>query len=227
MQFAEHTNTFPEDLVWSRGILQSAAFICLALVFFAGCAAPFSDLQSAKLAGKGKSEVTPSFSSVHFSDDEQTGHAQDHFGVQAAIGVSDRADLRLRYERIVMEKDGEDPFNVFALGPKIGVIKDVLALNLPVGFALRDNIDVSKTWQFHPTLLLMLLSGDLLELNTSAKALVPLNRDDSDVLIAFNVSPGISTDLEKWAIRPEVGLLLNPGEDGHYIHFSIGITVYP
>ena len=215
MQFATPTNMFSEDSMWLRGILLSAAFVCLALVFLGGCAAPFSELQSAKLAGKGKSEVTPSFSSVHFSNDEQTGHAQDHLGLQAAIGVSDKVDLRLRYERIVMDKEGEDAFNVFALGPKIGIVEDVLALNLPVGFALRDNIDVSETWEFHPTLLFTLLSGDQLELNTSAKALVPLNREDSDVLIAFNASPGISTDLEKWAIRPEVGLLLNPGEDGH------------
>lgn len=217
---------------YARYINTTTVITCLllsALVLLAGCAAPFSDLQSAKTVGKGKAEITPSFSAVYFDDDNNdTGHIQDHLGLQAALGMSEKVDLRLRFERITVDKDGEAPFNVLAFGPKIGITENTVALNLPVGFALREGTETSDTWQFHPTLLLTLISGDTLEINTSAKALVPLKgSENSDTLIAFNLGMGVSTDIEKWAIRPELGILLNPGEDGRFMHFSVGLAVYP
>ena len=216
MQYAKYTNT-----ISGRSIL-----LLIILVFLAGCSAPFSDLQSAKLVGKGKAEITPSFSSVYM-DSTDTRHVQNHLGLQTAYGMSDKVDFRLRFERISIDKDGEEPVNVIGFGPKIGIVEDTLALNLPFGFALHDNADISKSWEFHPTLLLTLISGNLFEVNTSAKALIPLNRENAETLVAFNLGTGISTNMEKWAIRPELGLLLNPGEDGHFMQFSIGLTIYP
>jgi hypothetical protein len=192
-----------------------------------GCAAPFSDLQNAKLVGTGKVEANTSFSTVYFDNDTDAQHAQSHFGFQTAYGISKRVDFRLRYERIAVDKEGEAPFNVLGFGPKLGIVKDIAALNLPIGLAFRDDVDVSETLQFHPTLLLTMPGGKNFEVNTSAKALVPLTDKDSDVLIAFNLGTGISTNIEKWAVRPEFGFLLNPGENGRFIHFSIGLAVYP
>lgn len=228
MQYAKYKVTIPECSTWSRVNPLFAVITCLLLVsvFLAGCAAPFSDLQSAKLAGKGKVEATPSFSSISF-DDEESRHVQDHLGLQAAYGVSDMADFRLRFEHIVLDKDDEDPFNVIGFGPKIRVVKDVVALNLPFGFALHDGTDVSDTWSFHPTLLFTPLRTSTFEINTSGKALIPLNSENSEVLIAFNLGAGLSTNIEKWAIRPELGILINPGEDGHFMHLSIGLAVSP
>ena len=229
MQYARCINTisgFPE---WLRGTLPSTVIPCLllsALVLLAGCAAPFSDLQSAKTVGKAKAEITPSFSAIYI-DDTDTEHVQNHLGIQAAFGMSDSVDFRMRFERITLDKDGDNLFNVLAFGPKIGIVEDTVALNLPVGFALSDSTDSSETWQFHPTLLFTLLSESNFELNTSAKALIPLKNDEIDTLVAFNIGMGISGDMEKWAIRPELGFLLNPGEDGHFMHLSIGLAVYP
>ena len=232
MQCEKYESITSGRSTWSCAISPIAvitSFLFPILVFLAGCAAPFSDLQSAKLVGKSKAEATPSFSSAHYSDDANTGtrHVQNHYGIQAAYGMSNKVDFRLRFEHILLEKEGEDPFNVIGFGPKIAIVEDVAALNLPFGFALRDGIDVSQTWEFHPTLIFTPLSAGQFEINTSAKALVPLNRDNSDVLVAFNLGAGLSTDIEKWAIRPELGVLLNPGEDGYFTQFSIGLAIYP
>ncbi|MFC1713505.1 hypothetical protein ACFL6S_07555 [Candidatus Poribacteria bacterium] len=232
MKCDKYTNIASGHSTWFRAIPTITliiSFLFSILVFLAGCAAPFSDLQSAKLVGKSKAEATPSFSSAHYSDDANTGtrHVQNHYGIQAAYGMSSKVDFRLRFEHIILEKEGEDPFNVIGFGPKIAIVEDVAALNLPFGFALRDEIDISETWEFHPTLIFTPLSANQFEINTSAKALIPLNRKNSDVLIAFNLGAGLSTDIEKWAIRPELEILLNPGEDGHFMHFSIGLAIYP
>ncbi len=39
---------------------------------------------------------------------------------------------------------------------------------------------------------------------------------DNDDLFAFNVGLGLSNDLTKWVLRPEAGVLVNPGEDGTF-----------
>lgn len=208
---------------WFRTILPFLVITCLlffVLVFLPGCAPVFSDLQSAKLVGKGKFEATPSFSSVYFSSDGETDHVQNHFGLQVAYGMGNNVDFRLRFERITIS------LNVLGFGPKIGTEKGRVALCLPIGFAFGEDVEVSETWEFHPTLLFTLPIGNNFEFNPSAKALIPLNREGSDVLVAFNLGAGISANLKKWVIRPELGFLFNPGEDGHYRHFSIGFTIY-
>lgn len=58
------------------------------------CAPVFSDIQSARLAGKGNFEATPHFTTASFTSDSETDHVQNHFGLQVAYGISDRFDVR-------------------------------------------------------------------------------------------------------------------------------------
>ena len=41
------------------------------------------------------------------------------------------------------------------------------------------------------------------------------------------VRAGISTNLDRWAFRPEVGLVVNPGEDGTTWGWTLGISLRP
>ena len=180
--------------------------------FLAGCAPVFSDLQSAKLVGRDQVEVTPGYTGV-FSEGE---HVQDEFGLQFATGLADRVDLRVRYTHV-------EGVNVVGLGPKVSLLKDRIAVAVPVGFAFGSDVQSSKTWQIHPTLLLTAPVDRHVELNVSGKVLVPFS--DSDTTVAFNVGLGLG-NLERWAIRPEFGMLFDPGQSGHYTQFSIGFTYF-
>ena len=179
------------------------------------CVPVFSDLQSAKLVGKGRVEATPSFTSV-------TG-VQNQAGLQLATGVHDKVDLRLRYERVMVED--EPGVNVLGFGPKIELFKNYAALYVPVGFAFGGGIDSNETWAVHPTLLLTGQVHPAVEINWSAKYLVPLNEAGGDNLLAFNLGLGLGPAQGRWTIRPEFGWLVDPGEDGHYTQLSIGISV--
>ncbi len=136
-------------------------------------------------------------------------------------------DFRLRYERISVDLDGDGSFgvNILGFGPKFSLIKDMVAVYVPIGFAFGEDIEVSETWQIHPTLLITLPVSKYIEFNPSAKILIPI-KGEQDTLVAFNLSTAISANLEKWAIRPEIGFLYNPGESGHFMHFSIGFTYF-
>lgn len=190
------------------------------------CVAPFSDLQSARLVGPDRIEVTPSYSAVSLSVDDETEKVQNNFGVQVAMGMSDRADIRFRYERVNFDDSDGEGMNVLGLGPKFGLVTDRVAVYVPVGFAFGDDIETSETIQVHPTLLLTMPLNQYLEINGSGKALIPITEREIDDLLAFNIGLGASSDMERWVVRPELGFLFNPGEEGHMRHLSIGLTYY-
>jgi hypothetical protein len=194
------------------------------IFLFVGCAPTFSELQSAKLVGKDQLEVTPYYSSTVYHETSDSEKAQNHFGVQAAIGLLENLDFRLRYEQI-KTSDGSFDVHVFGAGPKFAFIKDYLAGYFPVGFGFGDDVVPSETWQIHPTLLATFPFGDFLEFNPSTKVMIPF-RDNQEIRFALNFGVGLSTNLNKWSIRPEYGFLFQPGASGNFQHFSIGLTLY-
>jgi hypothetical protein len=214
------------DRVTTRRASISGLLACAGL---SACAPVFSDLQSARLVGRDRVEVTASASRVSVSseelDDGDDIDVTDQFGVQVATGLTDWMDARLRFERVELKDAGGDEVggvNVLGLGPKFQIVKDRVAAYLPVGLAFGEDVDASETWQFHPTLLLTLPAHRNVEMNASAKCLIPL-RGELDNVVAFNFGLGLGR-LESWAIRPEVGFLINPGESGHFTHFSLGVS---
>lgn len=186
------------------------------------CAPPFSELQSARLAGMDRVELTGSYSYVAASVDGESEKIADQFGFQLATGIATTVDMRFRYERVSV---GDDfAINVVGAGPKLSFVKDRVAFYVPLGFAFGEDIEVNDSWQIHPTLLGTIPVADQVEVNGSAKVLFPF-KSDLDTTLAFNLGLGIG-NFEKLVVRPEVGFLINPGEEGHVRHFSIGLTYY-
>jgi hypothetical protein len=62
------------------------------------------------------------------------------------------------------------------------------------------------------------------DFNPSLKYLVMLCKGCQNAM-AVNAGFAFSSDLTKWSIRPEYGLMFNPNEKGHYNHFSIGLSL--
>ncbi|MCK4539406.1 MAG: hypothetical protein KAV42_11475 [Candidatus Krumholzibacteria bacterium] len=198
--------------------------VCLTALFVNGCAPSFSELQSAKLVEMNRVEVAANYSMVSFLHEGENEKMQDHFGLQFAYGVLDNVNFRFRYERIDVDPL-DTGVNAWGFGPKICLKKDVAAIYLPVGFATGENIETSESWQFHPTLLTTAPVNEYMELNTSFKYLLTFDEDSNDYF-AFNLGLGLSNDLARYAIRPEVGILIDPGSDGIFWHFSVGLSLF-
>ncbi len=190
------------------------------------CAPLSSDLQSARLVGKKRIEITPGYSSVQFAEKEaQTGEKKPQessgklIGLQVAYGLSDKVDIRLRAEHFQFR---EFSANVFSIGPKVSLVKDRVALYLPVWF-----VDF-KPVQLQPTLLLTFpIIKNKIEFNPSVKSILSVGGYDAGtgLMIAVNGGLGISTDLSKWAIRPEYSLVKDISKGSLYRSFSIGLSL--
>ena len=206
--------------------------ILLSILFIVGCAPiTFSNLQSAKMTRKGKFEFTPSFS---------TSINTNSFGLQTSYGLNNKYNFRLRLERIMIDFDefesGSSNFidmSIFnskanithlSFGIKYQLLKNKSAIYIPISFTKIDN-DSEIIKQIEPTYI-HTFSFKNFEINPSIKALIPLDSNTKDYLLAYNLGFGISSNLSKWVIRPEVGILTSPLEEGGIPHMSIGLSLY-
>jgi hypothetical protein len=203
--------------------IASATIATFVPVLATGCIAPFSEMHGARLTGQGRVEATPFYSAMYSSNDGETENVYNHLGAHLAFGMSEKVDFRVRIERVAVEGEPDDAFTVIGAGPKFALSRDRAALFLPVGAAFGNGLETSETVQFHPALLFTLPLNDRIELNPSIKALIPLN-GDGGVQFAGNLGLAFGPDIRKWAIRPEVGMLMKPGEDGSALHASIGLS---
>ena len=211
-----------QDLFTARTSLAAVLALILSL-----SACVTSDLQSARLVGPGKFEVTPSYTMASFSGDGETERTTNQFGIQVARGLTPRIDLRLRYEYIDIVSEREEGFSILGFGPKFGVVEDRLAIHAPVGFAFGGNVDdSSESWLFRPTVLFTHTISDQAEITTAGKGVVWLNDDDIDDLLGASLGLGLSSDLDRWVVRPEFGFLRNPGEEGTLWHWGVGFTLF-
>ncbi|MFC1887931.1 hypothetical protein ACFLYK_03890 [Candidatus Cloacimonadota bacterium] len=199
----------------------------LAIVLLLNGCYTYSNFQSAKLLVKGKYEITPSYSSVSFANDGQSQEMSDNFGVQLGYGLSDNVNVRFRFENIAPEYDGISSYNFVAIEPKFSLIKDRSAFSLPIGFFTGSDVDDSETIQIHPTVHLTFPLSENFDLNFAPKFLIFLDEDADDGLIALNAGLGFSTYSNKIVIRPEIGYLWDPGEEGHFFSWGLGISLIP
>lgn len=193
------------------------------LLCLSGCVPVFSDLQSARTVGQGKVELTPGVSQHYIVDSDNSEDIQQNLGLQFAYGLTPRLDFRMRYEYI-RNDFGSSGARVVGLGLKYGILPDILAIYVPVGGIINPDFE-ERFFQTQPTLLLTLpLVADKLELNTAAKSIIYLEDGDNSN-VAWNVGLGLSTNLKKWAIRPEYGRLYELGSpSAPFSHFSLGFS---
>ena len=198
------------------------------LLLIVGCAPiTFSNLQSAKMTRKGKLEFTSSTSASLNTF---------NIGFQTSYGWNYKSNLRLRLERIMIDFDDyttpfeSDRFNFKAkhthlsFGIKYQLIRNKSVIYLPLSFTKADGSNnILKL--FEPTYIhTFSLKG--LEINPSIKALIPINPEAKDYLLAVNLGFGMSNDFTKYVIRPELGLLSPSNLQSGIPHMSIGLSLY-
>lgn len=196
----------------------------IGMTLLSSCATIYTEFQSAKTVGEGSSEITPTVSGVSYAFEEESGYAQTNVGIQYAYGITNRFDLRVRYEMIF--PDGADggfgDYNAIAIAPKISLVPDKLAYNMPFGFGFGEGISTENSYEVHPTLIFTQSLSDNAELNLSGKYIIPFESEREN-LVAFNVSFGAIGN--SYIFRPSAGILINPGEDGVFWDLGLGVSI--
>lgn len=198
------------------------AVVYAAVIATAGCSSPFSEFQSARMAGPGKIEVTGQFSAIGISGTT----VQNQLGAQFGVGVTNAFDMRARYERIWLDDTDGEALEVFGFGPKISMHQDQTAFYLPVGFAFGRDVETSESWEAHPTILTTYSVSPGFEVNISMKAMLALaNEDGFNTRVAVNMGFGIGPENLSYTFRPEVGVMLHTSGGDPFYHFGLGLSL--
>ena len=186
------------------------------LLLIVGCVPiTFSNLQSAKMLEKGKFEFTPSVTK---------NIVTYNYGIQTAYGLNRKSNLRFRLERI---GDGFSTHLSFGLKKSLKYNKS--AIYLPISFTKLDgSTNILKL--IEPTYIHTFTLGKYFEINPSIKALFNISSENKDggFLLVYNLGFGFSSNLTKWVIRSEVGILAQyPPDETKFPHISVGLSIYP
>lgn len=209
---------------WSGGRLWWLACIGVALLFLGGCfLPPAGNVQDARLVGKGNVRATAFWSGLESTGDGEGEKVADEFGALLGVGVGDKTEFQLRFERFDFADD-DYGYEFLSLGPKIGLIEDRLALLIPLGLYLGGDIESMETFQIQPGLLETALLNQYFEINASQRLILPFNQDLLTWLnLGFGV--GLSTDLDRWAILPEVSYSICLDEEDADSILSYGVAL--
>jgi hypothetical protein len=194
------------------------------LVATSGCYS-FSSYQSPRLLKPGEFAVTPSVSRYQFTDDgAEWEHGDWTVEVQASAGVAERAEVGVKLARISLDNG----YQFIGVEPRFALVTDHVALGVLLGTFYGEDID--SDLQLHPSLVFgSQFDPNRAELVAGLKALFVFADPETETLAALNLGLRLSSDLTRWAVHPELGLLLDSGEDplDPIVQFGLGVWVKP
>lgn len=186
---------------------------------------------------KGNIELIGNITGNSITGDGESEVINNNIGFRAGYGISDKFDLKIRYERLIPTKANEEDFggaNYFSIVPKIALVPERLSLLIPLSrYTFKDNINDSKTKET-----LNSVAPQILYTITGAKKKNDLtfgfktdflfgsggeDGGGAAVIPGLTVGAGFSSDLSKWAIRPEIGASFLGG--GAFLNYGIGLQL--
>ena len=182
-------------LLWQIPLVAGASLILGAWM------PPAASLQNAQVAGDEQIRIAGAWYGL-----KNTGEGGDKlanaFTGLLGIGLSDQTELQFRFDHFDFT-DSDAGWDFVSVGAKVRLIEDRLALVLPFGMYAHDGIEWS-TAQIHPGAIGTLQAGQYAEISASGKVLFPFDQDNL-IWLSLGIGVGLSTDLNRWSILPEIG----------------------
>lgn len=193
--------------------------ILLSLVFMLSLQACFVPVNSvydtARMLDKKESSAGLNYSryyAVDFDifDDDENGmvNYNNNFGLAFRYGLSEKLNMSVRYEYLYTRSEIEflgetfsDNMNYLELGLKMRLIEDKLALGLPLGMYLYEE---AFSAALHPRLFYTIRKNDKFDFTITPNVLLLIG-DGVQIIPGLCLGVGFSNNLNKWAIRPEIG----------------------
>lgn len=174
-----------------------------------------SSYQSARITRDGTSRATFGIARMGSSDEDNEGRLTVlDMRVRKAVATG-RADIG--FTATVFTAEGGALATV-GVEPRVAVVDGILTLGLPMTWYIG-----LPAGQVAPGAVLTIPVSRHLEINGAARISTLVTSYGSLPQPVFNVGLGISEDLSRWALRPEVGFTRIEEEDEWLVQLGIGI----
>jgi hypothetical protein len=192
--------------------------------------------EKAGTLGKGNVELSGNYSRYVVGGDGESEALNNNVGIRAGFGLSNKVDLKVRYEKLMVvhkEDDADFNANYYSVIPKFNFIPGKLSLFVPVSMyqfktTTSDGVYKSSSYSIAPHLIRTFTNkSNTVDFSPSVNLEFLMSTQDGEtenhLLAGYNIGAGFSSDLSKWAIRPEIGYLFEPAESGHVWNFGVGL----
>jgi hypothetical protein len=184
--------------------------ICYSVFLLSSCAPVNLNFETARLVKRGEVEVQGSQSNYIVNDkyynyvsssSDQFRLLNANFGGKIGYGISDNYNIKIRFEQIRINQYSK--YQYLELEQKINLINNRIALGLPIAtYFSKGEIRILK---FDPRLYLTLINiKDKFEFTLIPKAHM-FFMNGKKISPAISAGFSFSPNLNKWAIRPEIG----------------------
>lgn len=184
---------------------------------------------------KGNLELNGNFTGNRVTVHGDAAGVNNNVGFRVGYGISDKFDLKLRYERLMPVKGIDDEFkgaSYYSIVPKFSMVPGKLALLVPLShYTYKENLDGTETKEILNSIapqFLYTLTGvkKKTDLTFGLKADFLFGGDGEGdgggaVIPGLTIGAGFSNNLDKWAVRPELGASFLGG--GAFLNYGIGL----
>jgi hypothetical protein len=194
--------------------------VCAGAVCATACLPVTNTYQTARVLEPGGFEVTAGVAGAR-STDFDNDYSETQVTAQLNAGLTDAVEGRVMVGVI------EGEVAPVALAIKGVLIEDTLAFDVPVGTLLGEDLDPLAYLSVHPGLIAGHRFNAQFEVNASVRVSFFRNvlEDGGDVgPFSATLGLGISSDLDRWALRPEVGVGTLDFGDRAFVSAGVGLT---
>jgi hypothetical protein len=213
----------------------------LSLVFLYSCGSISPVINQFEKAGtlkKGNLELMGNITGYSAAGGGESESLNNNFGFRLGYGISDKIDIKFRYERLMptnnLDYENSSKVSYFSLIPKFALLPGKFALLVPIShYSANAEKDprgeiIEEAYSFSsitPHLVYTVTNvKNTVDFTPGLKADILIAGDGGGVLFGATLGAGFSTDLDKWAIRPEIGVL-SVGAGGAFVSYGIALQM--
>jgi len=219
-----------------RPILTISLFLNASVLLHSCAFAPVNNqYEKAGTLKKGNVELSGAFTGYTAVGGGESVNTNNNLGFRAGYGISDKFDLKFRCERLMPGSNYGEVFddqnfkgaNYFSIVPKFSIIPEKLSFSVPLNYySFADEFNgegnaslIGFTPQLFYTFTNKKSTADL-TLGTKVDCFFG---GGASVFPGLTIGAGFSKDLNKWALRPEVGATFIGG--GSFLSYGLGLQV--
>lgn len=219
-----------------RKRLLPGLIVCCFLASCVSVTPVLNSFEKAGTLGRGNAEALASYTGYNETAYGNSVHSHNSYGFRAGYGLTDRFDVKVRYEHLkpVWQRgQTELSTNYYSFIPKLALAPGFLSLSLPLSHYTYQELVEDKAitrkvnsiaTQLHFT---YTAPSKKVDLTGGLKADLVYGwrgyETEHDLLLSTSIGAGFSNNVDRWAIRPEVGFVASSGKSATYITYGVGV----
>ncbi len=215
--------------------MKATLYVLLAALLLSSCSSMLpvnSYFEKAGTLQKGVTEVSGHVTGYSVSHFDRTDKAASQYGLRIGHGITDRFDMKFRYEQQTYTTHFDyrlKKVQYFSFVPKYAVEPGKLALAIPFSvyygqYEVEGNVYKKNYTSVTPWIIYTATArSKRADLSLGMKYDLVFGEEGNAFWGGF-VGAGFSSNLDKWAIRPEVGVSLATRKETYW-NYGIGLQL--